>query len=181
MNTDLFGEEIKKPETKVGLYIKDKDEQTFDLRVQRLEYLHKLNPDGLSLAGNIELVLSYRELQEVYINGHYLSVILLGQSWIEKNLHIHLEKEGLKNITKKGAAYMIDYCIENKLITEIIANKMNKFRLIRNPIAHIKSENHEHNLGNRSSKNRNNPFIQLEKDAKEVIELSTHIARYGLD
>lgn len=181
MNTNLFGEEIKKPETKVGLYIKNKDEQTFDSRVQRLEYLHKLNPDGLSLAGNIELVLSYRELQEVYINGHYLSVILLGQSWIEKNLQIHLEKKNLKSITKKGSAYMINYCIKNKLINEIISKKIDKFRLIRNPIAHIKSENYEHNLGNRSSKNKNNPFVQLEKDAKEVIELSTHIARYELE
>lgn len=181
MNTNLFGEEIKRPESKVGLYIKNKDEQTFDSRVKRLEYLHKLNPDGLSLAGNIELVLSYRELQEVYINGHYLSVILLGQSWIEKNLYIHLEKKNLKNITKNGSAYMINYCIENKLINEILAKKMDKFRLIRNPIAHIKSENYEHNLVNRSSKNKNNPFVQLEKDAKEVIELSTHIARYELE
>jgi hypothetical protein len=181
MNKDLFGNEIHYPESKVGGYIKNKDELTFSARVARLEYLHKLNPDGLSLAGNMELVLSYRELQEVYINGHYLSVILLGQSWIEKNLHIYLEKIGLKNITKKGSAAMIQHCIDNNLINGVLSKKMDKFRLIRNPIAHIKSENYEYNLGVRSSLSKNNPFVQLEKDAKEVIEISTHIARYGLE
>lgn len=180
METDLFGEEIRKKETKTELYIKNRDEQNFDSKVSRLEYLHKLNPDGIAFAGNMELVLSYRELQEIFINGHYLSVILLGQAWIEKNLHIHFEQIGLKNIAKKGSAFMINYCIENNIVNEILTKKMDKFRLIRNPIAHIKSSEYEHSLDKRSMNNRKNPFIQLEDDAKEVIEISGHIAKYGL-
>ena len=76
---------------------------------------------------------------------------------------------------------MIKHCIENNLVNAVLTKKMDKFRLIRNPIAHIKQENYEHNLGVRSSLSKNNPFVQLEKDAKEVIEISTHIARYGLE
>ena len=180
METDLFGEKINRKETKTEWYLRNKDEQTLQARSTRLEYLHKLNPEGMSLAGNMELVLSYRELQEVFINGHFLSAILLGQSWIEKNLHIYLTENGLKNIAKKGPKYMIDYCVEHKLIDRILTKKMDKFRLIRNPIAHIKSSDYEYCLDKRSTANRNNPFIQLEKDAKEIIEISTHIAVFGL-
>lgn len=180
MKTDLFGNKIRKKETKTEWYIRNKDEQNFNAKVARLEYLHKLNPEGMAFAGNMELVLSYRELQEVFINGHYLSVILLGQTWIEKNIFLHLEGIGLRNVAKKGAAFMINYCIEHNIINEILTRKMEKFRLIRNPIAHIKSADYEHGLDKRSMTNNKNPLIQLEDEAKEVIEISGHIAKYGL-
>ena len=180
MDTDLFGNKIKREETKTEWYLRQKDEQTMSSRVSRLEYLHKLNPEGLIFSGQLELVLSYRELQDTYINGHFLSVILLGQSWIEKILHSHLESLGLKSVTKKGFAFMTQYCQDNQLVDDYLTKKMNKFRLIRNPVSHLKSDDYEHDLSKRAFRNQKNPMTQLELDAKEIIEICGHVAKHGL-
>lgn len=179
MNKDLFGNPIINIKGDAELYLQEKDKMTISSRAERLEYLQKLNPEGMIFGGQMELIFSYRELQDVYIDGHFLSTIVLGQAWIEKLLHIYLQLNDLGNIAKKGFSVMIKYCGENDLVHEYLIKKIEKFRLIRNPITHIKSFDYEHSLDKRSFKNKENPMIQLENDAREIIEISGHIAKYG--
>lgn len=182
MDLDLFGEPIKYEHSTKLIYLQDKDEFTLGNRLKRLEYLHQLNPDGISILGNdMELMFSYRELQEVFINGHFLSTIVLGQAWMEKLLHIELINNNLNHIAKKGFYHMIKYSKEHKLLHSYLIEKMDKFRLIRNPITHLKENNYKHNLNNRSFSNMENPLNQLENDAREIIAVCGHIAKYGLN
>jgi carboxypeptidase C (cathepsin A) len=181
MDLDLFGEPVKYEQSNALLYLKERDEFTLGNRLQRLEYLHQLNPEGITMAGNdMEMMFSYRELQDAFINGHFLSTIILGQSWIEKNLHIELLNRGLSNIAKKGFSEMVKYCKSENIIHSYLADKMEKFRQIRNPITHLKTLDFEYNLSNRSYANMKNPLKQLEIDSKEIIALCGHIAVQGL-
>lgn len=179
MNKDLFGNPIVKTPEEPELYLREKDEISIYARTERLKYLSKINPEGLVFSGQLELVLSYRELQEVYINGHFLSTIVLGQAWIEKTLQIYMYLVDLNNISKKGFSAMLKHCSENNLVHEYLIMKIENFRLIRNPITHLKSFEYEHSLGKRAFKNKENPLIQLEKDSKEMIEICAYIAKNG--
>lgn len=154
MNKDLFGNPIEKKLDVAELYLREKDEATIYIRAERLKYLSKINPEGLIFSGQMELYLSYKELQETFIQGHFLSTIVLGQAWIEKILHSYLNSVGLNNIAKKGLSGMVKYCWENNLAHEYLLSKIENFRLIRNPITHLKSFDYEHGLDQRSFKNK---------------------------
>ena len=78
---DFFGNKIMQIESPQMDYLRNRDNYTLSARVSRLEYLHKLKPDGMSFIGSdMELIFSYREMQDSFINGQFLSTILLGQS-----------------------------------------------------------------------------------------------------
>ena len=179
MNKDLFGNPIKHQNTEWENYLEEKDFFTRETRSERLNYWEKLNPYGIAFAGELELIYSYTELKEIYVAGHFLSSIVLGQAWIEKTLQLKLEQTGHENIAKKNLYKMINHCFDNSLANKYLLEKVDKFRLWRNPITHLKSPDYEHNLSSRTFKNKTEPLKQLEKDAKEVIEVAIHIARFG--
>lgn len=181
MEKDLFGEKIKHDPTIQEQYLRNRDEMYLGNRIKRLEYLHQINPDGLVFAGDTELVFGYREAQDAFIAGHFLSTIVLSQAFIEKIMHVHFEQIDLKNISGKGLAKMIAYCKENNIGHEIVINKIDWLRKIRNPITHLKNLNYGHRLDNRAFENRKNPLIQLEDDAKEAISVMTYVATRGIE
>ena len=99
MKKDLFGDDIKpEPLDITEQYVKDRDEIYFADKAKRLKYLHKINPGGLIMSGPIEFVLTYREVQLCFIDGHFLATIVLAQAFVEKLLHEHYNKLGLCEI-----------------------------------------------------------------------------------
>lgn len=177
MAKDLFGEELK-PDTldMPEQYIKERDEVFFQEKAKRLKHLHKINPHGLTMAGRIELVLTYREVQLCFIDGHFLATIVLAQAFVEKLFHDHYNKLGHEKIAKKGLNAILQHARKNKTINEFLINRVNAIRLMRNPITHFKDFSYEHDLDKRSYKNMTSPLIQLEKDAKESVEIATFFA-----
>jgi len=177
MQKDLFGNDVKQASLDITeQYIKDRDEVMFIQRSNRLKYLHKINPSGITLAGQAELVLTYRELQLCFIDGHTLATIVLGQAFVEKVLHHYYNQIGLTEIAKKGLNAILQHAIKNKTLNPYVIKKVDKIRLIRNPITHLKENDYKHSLDNRSYNSKTSPMNQLEKDAKEAIEIATFIA-----
>ena len=137
MEHDLFGNETSKTPDLTENYISDRDQICFQDRVNRLKYLHKINPGGLVLAGQSELVLTYREIQLCYIDGHFLATIVLSQAFVEKIVFDFYMRKGFDKIAKKGFSAILEHSKENKIIKEFIIKRLNKMRLIRNPITWI--------------------------------------------
>jgi len=133
------------------------------------------------MAGQIELVLTYREVQFCFIDGHFLATIVLPHAFVEKLLHGHYNKLGFDKIATKGLNAILQHATKNKTITKFLIDRINAIRLMRNPITHSKDFNYEHGLDKRSYKNKTSPFIQLEKDAQEALEIATFIALKGFD
>jgi len=52
---------------------------------------------------------------------------------------------------------------------------------MRNPITHSKDFSYSHGLDQRSYKNKTSPFLQLEKDAKQALEIATLFALKDLN
>lgn len=174
---DLFGNEIEKlPLDLNEQYIKDREEVFFHDKVRRLKHLHKINPEGLTLAGQSELVLGYREVQLCFIDGHFLATIVLAQAFVEKVLHNHYNSLGFEKVANSGLNRILAHAKESKIINEFIINKIDKIRKIRNPITHLKDFEYEHSLDKRAFKNRYSLEHQLEIDATQSIEIATFIA-----
>src|SRR5690606_5738225 len=142
-------------------YIKKRENLFFQQKVKRLKYLHKINPHGLTLAGQAELVLTYREVQLCYIDGHFLATIILSQAFVEKIIHDFYNKLGHQNIAKKGFNEILKHAGINNLINEYIIKQINLIRQIRNPITHLKTPEYEHSLDKRSFKNTRLPHLQI--------------------
>jgi hypothetical protein len=182
MERDLFGEELPpKPLDITEQYVKDRDELFFAEKAKRLKHLHKINPGGLMMAGPIEFVLTFREVQLCFIDGHFLATIVLAQAFVEKLIHEHYKKLGLESISNKGLYAMLQHARKHKTISSFVVNHVDAIRLMRNPITHTKDINYQHGLDKRSYNNRTSPFIQLEKDAKKALEISTLLALKDLN
>jgi hypothetical protein len=181
MEKDLFGDDIMpQPLDITEQYVKDRDELYFAEKAKRLKYLHKINPDGLIMSGPIEFVLTYREVQLCYIDGHFLATLVLAQAFVEKLLHGHYNELGLKAIANKGLNAILQHARKNKTISSFVINNVDAIRLMRNPITHTKDINYQHGLDKRSYNNKTSPLIQLEKDAKKAVEVSTLLALKNL-
>ena len=175
---DLFGNPVhekKKRATKLEKSLTKYDKETFSDRLKRLTFINKIYPKGLILAGDMEFVFTFGEIKECYINGHFIATIILTQSFIEK---IFIEFFNSKNLTKEtnnGLDRMIKYARKKGLIHSTILNMVDDLRLKRNPFVHSKDYNYPHSLSHRTINNKTLPSEQLEKDAKEAIQVLFYI------
>lgn len=177
MEKDLFGDDIRsQPLDITEQYIKNRDEICFVDKTKRLKYLHKINPGGLIMSGPIEFILTFREVQLCFIDGHFLATIVLGQAFVEKILHQHYNKLGFHTIANRGLNAILQHARKNNTISIFLINHVNAIRLMRNPITHSKDDSYQYGLDKRSFNNKTSPLIQLEKDAKKAVEVSTLLA-----
>lgn len=173
----LFDDEIQDKGDPQEWYIKQKDAATLEARVARLKYFHKLNPEGKTLMGNVETVNGYREMQWCYIEGFYLSVIVLSQSLIEKILQDRLRHtQGVKDKDIRTLSSMLRVIKKKGLLHDFWITKIDRIRQIRNPITHLRYVGDKDCADLRSYREGNNVEKQLELDAKDALEVATHFS-----
>lgn len=178
INKDIFGNAIKekkKRKTKLEKYLTDNDIDTFDDRLARLTFVNKMYPKGLILAGDMEFVFTFGEIKECYINGHFIATIILTQSFIEKVFIEFFNSKSLSKETNHGLDRMIKYARKKSLINSVILNMVDNLRLKRNPFVHSKDFDYPHSLSRRTINNKTMPFEQLDKDAKEAMQIMFYI------
>jgi len=182
-NTDLFGNEIKKKTYKSATEkeLINYDKALFLERLERLKFVKKHNPKGYSMFGDMEFVFTFSEIQQCYVNGHFIATVVLSQSFLEKLLDIHLSKKGLEKVTKYGLEKMIKVAVKENILHPKVLELLNNLRLKRNPFIHSKDWDYPHTLSKRSFENRLRPEEQLEKDATEAMSLLYTIFKYPLD
>ena len=179
---DLFGNIItdKKRVTKLEKYLIEYDKKTFADRLKRLNLINKMYPKGLILAGDMEFVFTFGEIKECYINGHFIATIIMTQSFIEKIFIEFFNSKNLTNLTSYGLDKMIKYARKKALINLTILNMVDDMRLKRNPFVHAKDYDYPHSLSRRTISNKTEPYEQLEKDAKEAMQILFHIMNNNL-
>jgi len=177
---DLFGDNIIEPENDYVAYLKLYDKQTIDERVRRLKYLDKIKSDGyLMTSGDMEIGYTYQEVQFAFLNGHFLSTLVLSQAFIEKLLQSYFFENKIK--CRNTFDGMLKYARENDLFNEYIIKKLDFIRLIRNPITHLKSQEYEHSLDKRAYSEKKHPWYKLEEDARLAISILIHVTQKGFE
>lgn len=167
---DLFGRPIRKRPNRYEKALARIDKESFDNRVERLKYIDGILGD-IMMVGSIEAFYVFREAGWAYINGEYISTIMLSQSFIEIIFHDFLVDKGFENVANLGAAGIIECCRNNQLVNTFLLDKFDRLRQIRNPFVHHKTFDRPYTLNQRLIYEQIPPEILLEKDAKEAISL----------
>lgn len=175
---DLFGNIVKKKrKTRLETSLEKYDSKSFEDRLTRLEYLNTIFPKGFGIAGDQETVYIFVEAKMAFINGEFISTILLAQAFIERKLQMHFESLDLGHIAKRGLKSMIDYARKNNILHSYLIERINSLRKKRNPFTHLKPFDYEFNLNQRmfnefrNSNQFKQPMEILEVDSKEAISL----------
>ncbi len=149
MEKNLFGENIKKRKTRLESALLKHDKESFEERLDRLKYLQTIFPNIDFMAGRPETILIFEEAKMTFINGEFISTVMLAQAFIEHVLQEILTVSGLYKESKHGLKSMIDSCRSKELLNDFFLQKIEKLRKIRNPFSHLKDFEHDHNLSQR--------------------------------
>ena len=176
---NLFGESVKKKKRKSRLEssLEKYDKETFEERLERLKYLNKIIPNEFGILADPETVYVFGEAKMAFINGEFISTILLSQAFIERKLQLHYQSLGLENIGKRGLKAILTHAKKNNVLHEYLTERIDILRKRRNPFSHVKPTEHEFNLSQRmiselkSDKKYRQPFEIMKDDAKEAISL----------
>lgn len=177
MDKDLFGNKIIKKKTRKEISLEKYDKKTFEERLKRLQSLDKIFPKYYSIAGDMQTIFVFDEAKMTFINGEFISTILLAQAFIEKILQSHYIDMGLNKIASRGLKAIVNHAKRNNIINEYLLIKIEELRKKRNPFVHLKPLDYEYNLDKRfmtniinSDKHRDISDV-MEQDAKEALSL----------
>jgi len=177
MQGGLFGNKPTKKNTKFETTLKKYDSNTIDERVERLKFINTLIPGEYIFGADPETIFIFEEAKMAFINGQFISTILLSQAYIERSLQIHYNSIGLDSVAKKGLKAILDHARKHKTIHHFLLPKIDELRKIRNPFVHLKEHEHNYNLSQRILKNIQEGksykyFTEIiYDDAKEAIRL----------
>jgi hypothetical protein len=167
---DMFGHPVKKRVDKYERMLAKIDKESFQRRAERLKFVESIVGDT-GMIGSLETVFIFREAGWAYINGEFISTIMLAQALIERLFHDFMVEKGLEKEAKRGAQAIIKYCRDNQLVNEFLLDKFDRLRQIRNPFVHSKSFDYPFSLGKRMAFEQIPVNELVEKDAKEAISL----------
>lgn len=176
---NLFGESVKKKKRKSRLEssLEKHDKETFEERLERLKFLNKIISKDFGILADPETVYVFGEAKMAFINGEFISTILLSQAFIERKLQLHYQSLGLENIAKRGLKAIVTHAKKNHILHEYLIERIDVLRKRRNPFSHVKPTEHEFNLTQRmmtelkSDKKYRQPYEIMTDDAKEAISL----------
>ncbi len=168
---DLFGHPIQKQKTRLESKLSKIDRDTFDERLERFKFLESLSPKNFGMAGSMESIFIFHKARWSYLNGAFISTILLSQAFIERRLNDFMMSNGLENEAKRGAASIINFCRKHNLLDEFLLVKFDHLRNVRNPLTHLKPHDHPFSLDQRMFRDRMRPHEILNEEAKKAIGL----------
>ena len=123
--------------------------------------------------GPVEAMSLLQEARECFIEGHYIATLMLATALIE-----HVISEELVSTCKAKYGIPFERAIElageGGLFPSELLESADKLRILRNPFAHRKPDNHVHTLGNRHIAEKRHPGLVVEQDARAAL-----VAMYG--
>lgn len=143
-------------------------------RAERIRWVSQYQVEFKGIiSGSVELINLLNEARDCFVEGHYIATLILATAVIE-----HLLSEELVTLGKAKYGISFERAIqvakdEGLFPTEILAY-VEMLRVIRNPFAHRKPDNHPHTLGNRHLSQKKHPNLVVREDAQIAL-----IAMYG--
>jgi hypothetical protein len=172
---DLFGK-TRRRRPKFASILENYDKHTFYGRLHRLQWLNEIFPKNISFLLDLELDYLLIEAKMTFIDGQFISTLLLCNSFIEHWLGGYLISKGYKEEAMRGMRAILDCVRKYRLLNDHLIDKIDEIRKLRNPFVHIKAYDHPDRLDRRIGRLRADPISILENDAKKAISLMYQIA-----
>ena len=171
MQKDLFGNTVDYRDSFEN-ELREFDEFTFQERLKRFRYFYKYFPEhGHIIFGSDESFRIFKEVKSCFINGEYVSVVVLALSFIERRFQESLHINGFESESKQNLNKILLKFKENSAIPDYFIDRVDLLREKRNPFVHLRKVLDEDNLFSRSQKKKKNADEVLYDDAKEGIVL----------
>lgn len=171
---DLFGNDVDDA-GEVEKYLAEMDNETIEARAANLKYIISIVPEhGLMMPHESFLV--FTEARDAFVNGLYVSTIMLAQALIEHRLQIFMSSIGEYHAANRGVNAIIKRLQIIRPQHAFILERVERLRAFRNPFAHLKPFEHEHTIGQVSLRTRQHPNEVLYHRAKEALALMYTIA-----
>ena len=115
--------------------------ESFDERLERYKFLWQEfgPPTDMLLGGGIQAFMALNELKLCYVEGYYLAVVLLAQTFIVNSFGGSYIISGDDETAEKGFKKLIDKALADDLIDGDLASKFHELRRMRNPYVHPKA------------------------------------------
>lgn len=178
MNRDLFGNEIEPPKDSLELELIEYDQFTFEERLARLKYLHRVYPEGYGFLMSMEAAYLFDEARRAFVHGESVGTILLAQAFIEHWLGGQLG--GVIKKKKPGLDDILKHLRNEGRVHEWLIEQVDALRKLRNSFVHPKQFDHPHNLSRKIAVEHKSPDEILDKAAKEALAIMYQIARTSL-
>ncbi len=124
----------------------------------------------------LETTLIFSEAKMTFINGEFISTVLLASAFIEHRLAAFLDVRGFRKEAKAGLAVIITCARDNQLVDDHLLTKAELIQKIRNPFVHLKPYTHPHNLGQRARAKSGDLAAVMEADARDALSTMYAIA-----
>jgi len=173
---DLFGHVKKRRPTRLRSSLRKIDEKSFENRLTRLKQLQEIFPKGYSFLLPPETAFVFDEAKAAFVNGQFISTILLAQAFIEHIFQCKLDERGETTMANAGLATMVKYLRKENLLHEFLAKKVDELRRIRNPFVRLQDNLHSPGFINRAIKEKISFEKVLEDDAWKALSLMYQIA-----
>ena len=173
---------IQAPESPKDLLIEaleHSDSERRHSRAERIRWAEPYDtPSGL-IIGSVEMLSLLREAQACFIEGYYIATLVLATALIE---HVISEELVSARFAKYGLSFdrAIKMAREKSLFTDDLLDQADRLRVIRNPFAHRKPDDHVHTLGKRYTTQARHPNLIQEEDAKTAIIAMFGFFKHGM-
>jgi hypothetical protein len=152
------------------------DRETILGRIERLRWLEKVFPNYYGYLMSPEMHFIFTEAKMAFINGQYISTVLLATSFIEHWLGSHLQSKGFVNESEGGLSAIVDCMREHNMLHVYLLDKVDEIRKTRNPFVHLKQYKHKYNLTERAISELRNPDDVMGDDAKNALSTMYAVA-----
>ena len=168
-------------------HINSYHKEALDERLERYKFVWEEfgPPEEMLLVGGMSAFLALEELKLCYIEGFYLSCVLLAQVFVENSLGGNYILAGDDDTAESGFAELIEKSLADKIIDKTLAKKLDNLLKMRNPYTHHKIGDGNRTLMKRikerfeQGKSFASPQGFAKEDAEQAIEIVVDFLNSG--
>lgn len=154
------------------------EEESRPYRAERLAFLLEqfgAEERGMLFHGGVVSAQAFEEMRLCYLNGLFVSCVVVAQIVIEHTLAHILVLAGRGNLEGAGFKKLTEEALKERIISQDEFDALDELRRLRNPYTHSKPLMHESCFVRRSAETGSLPWDLFKEDAEKAV-----IAVFGL-
>jgi hypothetical protein len=158
-------------------WLTNEDNIAHEDRLARIQWLASLTPTAnyLRFEGGWLTKSLYEEARYSFVYAQFLSVIMLGLSFIEHTLAAIFYASGRNDLQRASISTLLQEAVEQGWLTPAEFENLDHAREIRNRITHFRPPLHDHTIEYRAVTENEMPYTLIESDARHVMEALFHL------
>lgn len=121
---------------------------------------------------------AFTDAKASFVNGQHVSATVLATAFVDHWLTMHIASHGFFDESSWMLARRLRFAAKRRLVPEVLVDKIDDLRRIRNPFVHIPKLDHSDSLTRRATRKRVDLWGLMHEDAKEAMITMHAVALY---